>query len=225
MNAPTIDDSAKRQFFLPAAFVLSAYAVLFFGFISHPPLPFLSPPASREQAPKPFELSVSDPNSGQENNNPAIESLRRPQLPEPPVPAMPAQPNPVVVPLSPIMPGGPVGFGNPYLPGDPTGPITNVGPRILDPLQLDHHPQVMTQIQPAYPFEAKIRSENGKVVVEFVVSESGHVLNPHVTSSSDPVFEEPTLQAIKQWRFAPGTWHGVPVRFRMSVPVVFHLDE
>ena len=65
----------------------------------------------------------------------------------------------------------------------------------------------------------------GKVVVEFLVDEAGRVLNPHIVSSSDVIFEEPTLRAVEKWRFAPGTRHGTPVRFRMSVPVTFDLNE
>jgi protein TonB len=42
-----------------------------------------------------------------------------------------------------------------------------------------------------------------------------------VQSSSDPVFEAPSLAAVKQWKFEPGKRNGKPVRFRMRVPITF----
>jgi len=105
--------------------------------------------------------------------------------------------------------------------GDGTGP----GGQDYSPDVLDHTPEAVRQSQPIYPINAKNTGENGEVVVTFVVDESGRVLNPHVVSSTDPIFEEPTVRAIGQWRFAPGTVHGIPVRFRMSLPVTFHLES
>ena len=55
----------------------------------------------------------------------------------------------------------------------------------------------------------------------YVVDEAGHVLDPHVVRSSEPIFEAPTLRAVAKWRFEPGQVHGRPVRFRMAVPVAF----
>ena len=112
----------------------------------------------------------------------------------------------------------------PWSPGNPGKPI-GLGRPPVNPDMLDHTPEAVRQSQPIYPSNAKNTGENGEVVVTFVVDESGRVLNPHVVSSTDPIFEEPTVRAIGQWRFAPGTVHGIPVRFRMSVPVAFHLES
>jgi protein TonB len=61
----------------------------------------------------------------------------------------------------------------------------------------------------------------GKVVVIFIVDTSGRVENPTVQSATDPAFERPALQAIKQWRFEPGKRKGQPVRFRMRQSITF----
>ena len=130
------------------------------------------------------------------------------------------------IPITPELPDTSVAFPGPLSPGNPGRPI-GPGPGGL-PVSLemlDRTPEAVRQPQPIYPSAARQTGENGEVVVTFVVDESGRVLNPHVVSSSDPIFEEPTLRAIGQWRFAPGTVHGVPVRFRMSVPVAFRLDS
>ena len=129
------------------------------------------------------------------------------------------------IPITPELPSAPVVFQGPWSPT--SGPGIGIGPggQTFNPESLDHTPEALKQPQPIYPINAKNTGENGEVVVTFVVDESGRVLNPHVVSSTDPIFEEPTIRAIGQWRFVPGTLHGVPVRFRMRVPVAFTLDR
>ncbi len=63
------------------------------------------------------------------------------------------------------------------------------------------------------------------MLVEFIVEETGRVLDPRVLDSTDRVFEEATLRAVAKWRFEPGTRDGRIVRFRMTVPGVFSLGE
>ncbi|MBZ0258769.1 energy transducer TonB, partial [bacterium] len=49
----------------------------------------------------------------------------------------------------------------------------------------------------------------------------GQVENPIVQKSTDPIFENPALSAVKKWKFEPGKRNGEPVRFRMRVPITF----
>jgi protein TonB len=39
------------------------------------------------------------------------------------------------------------------------------------------------------------------------------------------MFEEPTLRAVAKWQFEPGRRDGRIVKFRMTVPVLFNLNE
>ena len=85
---------------------------------------------------------------------------------------------------------------------------------------LDQKPRVI--YQPAPQVDAKVRKlAPGTVYVLFVVNERGHVENPIIQKSTDPVFERPALNAVKQWRFEPGKRNGEPVRFRMRIPITF----
>ena len=90
--------------------------------------------------------------------------------------------------------------------------------------QLDNVPRLIYRLAPVYPYQAKAESLTGDVVVDFVVDYNGRVLNAHVVSSTNPVFEETTLRAVSQWRFDPGLRKGRAVRFRMRVPIQFRLD-
>jgi periplasmic protein TonB len=63
------------------------------------------------------------------------------------------------------------------------------------------------------------------VVVEFIVDERGRVIEPRVVRSTNRIFDDATLQAVAKWQFEPGRRDGKIVRFRMSAPVVFSLNE
>jgi protein TonB len=102
-------------------------------------------------------------------------------------------------------------------PGDHFGPVGSG--------QLDNAPRVRFQQPPKYPYEAVRAQLHGTVVVEVGVDEGGRVYDPRVVRSSDALFDEPTLEAVRQWRFEPGRRNGRIVRFRMMLPVEFHLDQ
>jgi len=89
---------------------------------------------------------------------------------------------------------------------------------------LDNTPRTRSQAAPAYPAAERTAGITGEVLVEFIVDESGRVLNPRVVRSSGVAFESPTLRAVMRWRFEPGKKDGRLVRFRMMVPVRFNLD-
>lgn len=224
----TLEVTAKRHFALPAAIVLSLSAALFFGFGRSPSVMRPYPPHHREIDTSLFPVVLPDemPPPASDPSTPGG-SPARAQLPEVPNPISPEHPDTLEVP-APSMPiTGPAQtpLVGPWAPGDPTKPFGEPGSTVFDPGSLDHSPEAVVQPAPIYPSAARQDGLHGKVVVEFLVDEAGRVLNPRVVSSSEVIFEEPTLRAVEKWRFAPGTRHGAPVRFRMSVPVTFDLNE
>lgn len=86
--------------------------------------------------------------------------------------------------------------------------------------ELDQRPRAVYQPGPHITDEVRSKAP-GKVTIIFLVDEEGRVLNPQVQQSTNPVFERPALNAVKQWRFEPGKRNGQPVRFRMRVPITF----
>ncbi|HSY54340.1 MAG TPA: energy transducer TonB, partial [Opitutaceae bacterium] len=219
MNTITFDGGVKRQFVLPAAIVLGAHAALFLGFMSRPvALPIhINPPHVHETESKPIEVPLIDETTAQKGDDRSHDSSTQPQLPDIPNPISQKEPNMPGIPITPELPGAPVVFPGPWSPPSGIGDEIGHDKQPFSPDMLDHTPEAVRQSQPIYPINAKNTGENGEVVVTFVVDESGRVLNPQVVSSTDPIFEEPTIHAIGQWRFVPGTMHGVPVRFRMRV--------
>src|SRR5262245_47753015 len=86
---------------------------------------------------------------------------------------------------------------------------------------LDQRPQAIAQSAPMYPAELRRRRVEGTVSVVFLVDTEGRVTNPTVEKSTDPAFERAALEAVRRWRFEPGTRQGHKVQFKMRVPITF----
>jgi TonB family protein len=95
---------------------------------------------------------------------------------------------------------------------------------ILSAAELDQRPRPIFQATPQYPLELRKQKVQGTVNVVFFVDKDGKVLNPQVETSSHPAFERPALEAVRQWRFDPGTRKGEKVSFKMRVPISFHVS-
>jgi protein TonB len=104
--------------------------------------------------------------------------------------------------------------------GDGDGP----GSGLVAVTQLDDKPRTRFQNAPQYPQSMKISGATGTVWVDFVVDENGRVHDVRVIKSTNSGFDDATLLAVAKWRFEPGKRKGIPVKFRMAVPVVFNLE-
>jgi protein TonB len=91
---------------------------------------------------------------------------------------------------------------------------------IFSMADLDQKPRVVYQPSPVLNSKLR-RKAPGKVNIIFIVDERGRVVGPRVRSSTDPVFEQAALSAVKRWKFEPGKRGGKAVRFRMLVPITF----
>lgn len=101
-----------------------------------------------------------------------------------------------------------------------TGPLAP-----MSAMDLDREPRYRARPAPDYPFAARQTGQEGEVLVDFLVNEQGRVASARVVHSSDRIFEEPALRAVRNWRFEPGRRDGRVVAFRMTVPLVFRLND
>jgi TonB family protein len=77
-----------------------------------------------------------------------------------------------------------------------------------------------------YPAEARKKGIQGRVTVQFIVDEDGHITEPNIVRSVDPFLDKEALRIIKtlpQWK--PGTLKGKAVKVKYTVPVTFRLDK
>jgi TonB family protein len=82
-------------------------------------------------------------------------------------------------------------------------------------------PVLYRMVRPVYPATLRLTDTEGEVVVSFVVSTTGRVIEASAMSSTHPLFGERAVEAVSQWRFHPGRRDGRLVNTRMSVPVYF----
>lgn len=86
---------------------------------------------------------------------------------------------------------------------------------------IDQKPRAIFQGQPLYPSEMRGKKVDGSVTAIFVVGTDGKVQNPKVAKSSHTAFEQPALDALKQWKFEPGLKGGQRVACKMRVTITF----
>ncbi len=120
-----------------------------------------------------------------------------------------------------------MGGGEGWLSGDFAVKLNNVSSgsakeieELFSIADLDQKPRVIYQPSPRISKEMRKKAP-GEVYIIFVVDKDGRVIDPMIQKSSDPIFEKPALDAVKQWKFDPGKRNGQAVRFRMRVPVSF----
>jgi periplasmic protein TonB len=81
-------------------------------------------------------------------------------------------------------------------------------------------------VKPDYPFEARRRGAQGRVVLRVDVSAVGAPLRVFVLASSGhPLLDQSALSAVEHWRFNPATQAGLPVPGTVDVPVQFRLED
>jgi len=76
-----------------------------------------------------------------------------------------------------------------------------------------------------YPAIAQQNNIQGKVILGFVVSSKGKVINPVILRSVDPSLDKEALRVISTFPdFVPGEQNGKKVATRYTIPVIFRLE-
>jgi TonB family protein len=84
-------------------------------------------------------------------------------------------------------------------------------------------PTVLSRVEPQYSEDARKARYQGTVVLEAIVRRDGTVDILRVVRSLGFGLDENAIQALKQWRFRPGTRNGVPVDVSLNIEVNFNL--
>jgi TonB family protein len=83
----------------------------------------------------------------------------------------------------------------------------------------------LSRIVPAYSPDLRMSRIEGEVVVSFIITAKGNVLNPTVVSSTDRLLDGPTLAAVRKWKFTPAMDGGVAVAEKAVIPVAFVIPD
>jgi TonB family protein len=76
-----------------------------------------------------------------------------------------------------------------------------------------------------YPIEALRKHIQGRVLLEFVVTEEGEPTKIRVAQSVHPLCDSAAVRALRSVRFAPARQNGRPVPVLMKLPVRFHIPN
>lgn len=114
------------------------------------------------------------------------------------------------------------GLGSAGIVGGTGGPGgTGGGGDMLSSAQLDSKPSVLSRVQPKYTSDMKSKGIKGQVVLLLVVAADGAVMEAKAVESDHPDLLNSSLEAVRQWRFKPGTRDGKSVPFKMRLPLKF----
>lgn len=86
-------------------------------------------------------------------------------------------------------------------------------------------PVAVRTVAPQFPWWRLREGLEGEASVICDIDATGVVLDAAVFSATCHDFGDAALAAVRQWRFAPGTRDGLPVRVRALVPIQFEFNS
>jgi TonB family protein len=78
-------------------------------------------------------------------------------------------------------------------------------------------------VQPSYPLLAKLEHMSGSVVFHAVISKDGNIEHLVPIASTDPIFTDAAMGAVKQWIYKPYLLNGEPTEVDTNITVNFKL--
>jgi len=115
--------------------------------------------------------------------------------------------------------GGPQGG----VPGGSPGGLgsSDEAPLVLTPEMTE--PVLRRRLEPEYPEVARVARLEGSVILRAVISARGQVEEITVLRSSNPLFDEAAVAAVRQWEYEPARQGGRPVAVYLTIHVIFSL--
>ncbi len=98
----------------------------------------------------------------------------------------------------------------------------------MDPpdfVPVEKQPVPVKQVQPEYPEIARRAGVEGTVWVKILVDKEGKAKKAVVMKSDAEIFNEPAVNAAKQWVFTPAMMNNGPVAVWAAVPFRFKLNK
>lgn len=84
-------------------------------------------------------------------------------------------------------------------------------------------PKLIHYVEPEFSPKSKEAFVEGTVKISTVVTLEGIPTSYRVTSGLNAEEDRTAVEALKQWKFQPGTKDGQPVNVRVTVEIDFHL--
>jgi TonB family protein len=78
------------------------------------------------------------------------------------------------------------------------------------------------KVNPEYPAKAKKARISGIVILKATISKTGEILDLHAECGPE-ILQEPSLQAVREWKYRPYLLRGEPVEVQTTIKVTFAL--
>ncbi len=86
-------------------------------------------------------------------------------------------------------------------------------------------PKLIRKAEAVYPSKARKKGLEGKVIVRALIDTLGNVEKVTVIKSTNKIFNEPAIKAVKQYKFTPAKKGKKKVKVYVRIPVVFKLEK
>ena len=201
--------------------IIRAYSLVT---IPEPPPP---PAAPRPTQPKQAEVMKPPPDLDK-IVAPTIIPESIPSLPDPPPPSIALAP----APAPPVAETGPAGGSSDgKVAGEVDGKLHGTAMQFFPSdgrVHIDRSQSLpllpVSQEYPQYPEKAKKQQLEDTVVVRYIIGKNGRVISVEIIDhAKEAMFDEATVDAIKQWRFRPMIKDGKPVEVVHELAVNYEL--
>lgn len=85
--------------------------------------------------------------------------------------------------------------------------------------------EVISRVQPVFPYSMKAKGEMGSVTLEFIVGTDGKPSRIRPVELTNPLLADAAADAIREWKFKPAILNGKPVRTMVKQTLVFKLNQ
>ena len=95
----------------------------------------------------------------------------------------------------------------------------------LSATQIDEQVKIQRTVLPKYPEKLVVNDIEGRVVVVFQISQTGHLGHYLVQPGAHPELAKPSVAAMRHWKFSAHTWQGKPVTACFIQVFRYQLEE
>jgi protein TonB len=92
-------------------------------------------------------------------------------------------------------------------------------------IPVEKNPVPVKQVQPEYPEIARRAGVEGTVWVKVLVDKEGKAKKAIIMKSDAEIFNDPAIEAAKQWVFTPAIMNNGPVAVWAAIPFRFKLNK
>ena len=79
-------------------------------------------------------------------------------------------------------------------------------------------------VNPEYPAKAKKARISGIVILKATISKTGEIRDLHAECGPESL-QEPSLKAVREWKYRPYLVRGEPVEVQTTIKVTFALGD